>query len=63
MALQRSTHDLMIAGVCAGLAHELAWPVGRTRIAYVLLSVLSVAFPGILVYVILWYVMPKSDEW
>ena len=63
MKLKRSTHDVMIAGVCAGLAHELGWPVGRTRIVYVVLSILSAAFPGILVYVILWFVMPKSDEW
>jgi phage shock protein PspC (stress-responsive transcriptional regulator) len=37
--------------------------VGRTRIAYVVLSLLSAAFPGILVYVLLWFVMPKTDEW
>lgn len=53
----------MIAGVCGGLAHGLGWPSGRTRIGYVLLSVLSAGFPGILVYIILWFVMPKSEEW
>jgi phage shock protein PspC (stress-responsive transcriptional regulator) len=63
MSLKRSTHDAMIAGVCGGLAHSLGWPAGRTRIAYVLLSILSAAFPGILVYIILWFLMPKSDEW
>lgn len=63
MSLKRSTHDVMIAGVCGGLAHGLGWPSGRTRIGYVLLSVLSAGFPGILVYIILWFVMPKSDEW
>jgi len=63
MRLKRSTHEVMIAGVCAGMAHELGWPVRRTRIAYVLLSILSAAFPGILVYVLLWFVMPKTNEW
>ena len=63
MNLKRSTHDVMIAGVCAGLAHELGWPVSRTRVAYVLLSVLSAAFPGILVYLLLWFVMPECEEW
>jgi phage shock protein C len=62
MSLKRSTHDVMIAGVCSGLAHALGWPSGRTRIGYVLLSILSAAFPGILVYIILWFVMPKSNE-
>jgi phage shock protein C len=30
------------------------------RLLYILISVLSVAFPGIIVYVILWIVVPKS---
>ncbi|MCW5553020.1 MAG: PspC domain-containing protein [Verrucomicrobiae bacterium] len=63
MKLKRSTHDVMIAGVCAGIAHALGWPAGRTRLAYVLLSILSAAFPGILVYLLLWFVMPKTEEW
>jgi len=63
VSLNRSTHDVVVAGVCGGLAHEFGWPTGRTRAAYVLLSILSAAFPGILVYVILWFVMPQSGEW
>ncbi len=60
--MRRSTRSCMIAGVCGSLAHELVWPVGRTRIAHVLFSLLSAAFPGSLVYVLLWFVMPKSVE-
>jgi phage shock protein PspC (stress-responsive transcriptional regulator) len=63
MALKRSTQDVMIAGVCAGLAHELGWPVVPRRITHVLLSLLSAAFPGILVYLLLWLAMPKTGEW
>jgi phage shock protein C len=48
----------MIAGVCAGIAEYLGWSVPTTRLVYVLVSILSVAFPGILVYIILWLVMP-----
>lgn len=55
--LTRST-DRMIAGVCGGIAEYLGWSPRDARIAYVLLSVLSAAFPGILVYLILWLVMP-----
>jgi phage shock protein C len=61
-SLQRPREDRVIAGVCAGLARYLGWPSQRVRIAYVLLSVLSAAFPGILVYAILWYVMPQSSS-
>ena len=58
----RKSNDKVIAGVCGGLAEWLGWPAGRTRLAYVVLSVLSAAFPGILVYVILWIAMPGPES-
>ena len=48
----------MIAGVCGGLANYLGWDATKLRIVYVVLSLLSVAFPGLLVYILLWIVMP-----
>jgi phage shock protein C len=48
----------MIAGVCAGCAEYLGWDVTAFRVAYVLVSILSAAFPGILVYLVLWALMP-----
>lgn len=51
----------MIAGVCGGLAEYFDLDPTVVRIGYVLLSVLSVAFPGIIVYVVLWILMPQSD--
>jgi phage shock protein C len=50
----------MIAGVCAGIAEWIGWDVTTVRVLYVVLSILSAAFPGILVYLILWLVMPKG---
>jgi phage shock protein PspC (stress-responsive transcriptional regulator) len=58
--LRRSRTDRMIAGVCAGLAHHFALDVTLVRALYVIVSILSVAFPGILVYVILWIVIPEE---
>lgn len=58
--LRRSRTDRMIAGVCAGLAHHFALDVSLVRVLYVLVSILSVAFPGILVYIILWIVIPEE---
>lgn len=60
MALELSNSPKMIAGVCGGLAKWLGWDVTVVRLLYILASVLSVAFPGILVYVILWIVMPRE---
>ena len=62
MALMRSRRNKVIAGVCGGLAEWLGWDVTTTRVAYVLVSVLSAAFPGILVYLILWIFMPLAPE-
>lgn len=59
----RRSHDRLIAGVCGGIAEWFGWPAGRVRLLYVLVSVLSAAFPGILVYLVLWFLMPApSDE-
>ncbi|HET9793869.1 MAG TPA: PspC domain-containing protein [Thermoanaerobaculia bacterium] len=60
MALRRSRTDKMIAGVCGGIAKSAGWDPTAVRVGYVLLSILSVGFPGILAYVILWAVMPKE---
>jgi phage shock protein PspC (stress-responsive transcriptional regulator) len=59
--IKRSRRDAMIGGVCAGIARNFGWSVTGTRVAYVLLSILSAAFPGILVYLILWLVLPQED--
>ena len=56
--LYRSRRHRMIAGVCGGFARWLGWSPTTFRVLYVLVSVLSAAFPGILVYLILWLVMP-----
>jgi phage shock protein PspC (stress-responsive transcriptional regulator) len=58
MALLRSRQDRIIAGVCGGLADWLGWSPTWVRILYLVVSIVSVAFPGILVYIILWIVMP-----
>jgi phage shock protein PspC (stress-responsive transcriptional regulator) len=57
----RRSRDRVIAGVCGGLAEWLGWPVTRVRILYTVVSIVSAAFPGTLVYLILWFVMPGPD--
>ena len=56
--LMRS-NDRMLAGVCGGLAEWLGWSPNLVRILFVLLSAVSAAFPGIIVYVVLWMLMPE----
>jgi phage shock protein C len=62
MALARSRRNRMIAGVCGGLAAWLGWDPTLVRILYVVVSVMSAAFPGILVYLVLWVIMPPARD-
>ncbi|MFA6596518.1 MAG: PspC domain-containing protein [Ignavibacteriaceae bacterium] len=62
MAALKKSSNKMIAGVCGGLAEWLGWDPTIVRIGYVLISIFSIAFPGILVYIILWVVMPTHDS-
>ena len=59
--LHRSTTNRIIAGVCGGFAEWLGWNPTTFRVLFVVVSILSVAFPGLLVYLILWLVMPKAS--
>ena len=59
--LRRSKTDRWIGGVCGGLAKWLSWDVTLVRVLYVLVSIFSAAFPGILVYIILWIVIPEEE--
>jgi len=58
--LARSRDDRMLAGVIGGIAARFGWNSTVLRIAYVVLSAASAAFPGILVYLILWLLMPEE---
>lgn len=60
MALHRSRRNKVIAGVCGGIAESLGWNPTTVRILYVILSVISVGFPGTIAYIILWIVMPQE---
>lgn len=62
MPLHRSRRHRMIAGVCGGIAEWLGWDPTLTRILYVIVSIASIAFPGMLAYIILWIVMPNAAE-
>jgi phage shock protein C len=62
MPLYRSRRHHMLAGICGGLAEWLGWSPTWVRVLYVLVSVLSAAFPGAIVYLILWVVIPKAPH-
>jgi phage shock protein C len=59
--MRRSRSDVWLGGVLGGLARRWEIPVGRLRIAYLVISILSAAFPGILIYCVLWVTVPRED--
>jgi phage shock protein C len=59
--LRRSVSDCWIGGVCGGLAEYFGMDPTVVRVGYVLLSILSIAFPGILVYLIMWALIPERE--
>jgi len=60
--LSRS-RNRVIAGVCAGLADWLGWDIALVRLLYLLISIFSAGFPGILAYVILWIIIPEDNTY
>jgi phage shock protein PspC (stress-responsive transcriptional regulator) len=51
----------MVAGVVAGLADYMGIDVTLARVLYVVGSVVSAAFPGAIVYIVLWAIGPEGD--
>jgi phage shock protein C len=60
--LRRSSSNRMIAGVISGLADYFELDPTLLRVLYVVVSIISAAFPGILVYIILWMVIPDEGS-
>ena len=62
VGLYRSNRSNMIAGVMGGIAERFGWNANLLRLIFVIVSVMSAAFPGILVYLVLWLVIPKQNQ-
>lgn len=59
--LHRSQNNRMIAGVMGGIAEYVGWSPIWVRLLFFIVSTLSAAVPGILIYIILWIIMPKAN--
>ena len=60
--LTRSKQDNMIASVMGGIANYLGWSPFKVRLLFVIVSCVSAAVPGILIYLVLWFLMPMAEE-
>jgi len=59
MNLNLSNDDTVFLGVCGGIAEQLGWSSSRLRVVWTIATIFT-AFAGVLVYLALWYLMPRS---
>ena len=59
--LRRSRTNRQIAGVVGGLAEYFRVDATLLRVIYVVGSIVSAAFPGVLVYLLLWLLIPEAE--
>ncbi len=60
--LMRVRQGALIAGVCGGIAKWLGLDPTIVRFLYAALTLVSAAFPGIIIYILLWILMPGEPE-
>ncbi len=61
-SMSRSRDDRVLAGVMGGIARRFGWNSTLVRIVFVIISSLSAAFPGIIVYLALWLLIPQDSH-
>ena len=58
--LLRSRSDRWVAGICGGIGDYFDVDPSLVRLIYLLLTFFSAGFPGLMIYLVLWLVMPKD---
>ena len=56
--LYRARSERKLAGVCAGIADYFGWDPTLVRVGWIVLTLMGGS--GILLYLILWLVMPEA---
>ncbi|MDR3429834.1 MULTISPECIES: PspC domain-containing protein [Silvimonas] len=59
--LRRSSNNRWIAGVIGGMGDYMDISADKLRIVFILLSICVAGFPGLILYLILWFLMPTDD--
>ncbi len=65
MGLKRAKRDRWIMGVCGGIAHRYGWNSTVVRLVTIVLAIIIPGFsviPVLLLYLLLGYLLPETDE-
>lgn len=49
-----------LGGVLAGIARRMGWSVLGTRLVFIILTLATIGAPGIILYLVLWLVLPQE---
>ncbi len=60
--LYRSTTDRWVAGICGGIGEYLEIDPNVIRAIWVIITVLTGFLPGIIVYILLWIILPEQGQ-
>lgn len=60
--LYRSSTNKNLCGVCGGLGEYFDIDPTVVRVIFVLLTLFSAAFPGVIIYIVLALVMPQEPQ-
>lgn len=60
--ITRSYQDRWLVGVLSGLAHYFGWNVTVVRVLYIILMVITGIIPAVVLYLILFTIMPSDPE-
>lgn len=60
--LYKSNSDVWIAGVLAGIAEYFAIDPTVLRLGYILLLLITGVFPGVIVYIVAWFIVPEKPN-
>lgn len=51
-----------LGGICSGIADQYNFDVTLVRLAFVFITVLTSFVPGIVTYLVGWYLIPEKEE-
>jgi phage shock protein C len=59
--IYRIEEEKKIAGICAGVAHQLKVDVTLVRLVFIFITVVTMVWPGIITYLAGWYLIPAKS--
>lgn len=60
--IYRIEEEKKIAGICAGVSHQLKIDVTLVRLVFIFITIVTMVWPGIITYLAGWYLIPSKTH-